>query len=897
MNWSALEAAEVLARLDSDPAGLSGQEAERRRAEQGPNELERAAGPGLLRLLWAQLGSSLIALLLVAAALSLVLGETADAIAILVIVILNAALGFSQDLRAERAMAALERLAVPTVRVRRDGAVRELASTELVPGDVVLLEEGARVPADARVLQSVDLHAQEAALTGESEPVGKTAEVLPGGEEALGDRRNCLFMGTIVARGHGEAVVTETGMGTELGRIAGMLRDVKREPTPLQRRLTVFGRRLAIGAIGLVALVFAVGVVGGQDPELVLLTALSLAVAAVPEGLPAVATLCLALGGRRLLAREALIRKLPAVESLGSVTVICSDKTGTLTQNRMAVTVLDVAGDRLELPDAASALPAGRGGLALAEEQPSLALLVAAAALCNDALLDEGGGDEAIGDPTEAAFVLAARSLGFSKPELERRYPRVGELAFDSERKRMTTVHRLGGEGPLEAVLGPAAGGRIALEKGGVESVLDSCTAAWTGAGVEPLDDGLRERIDEAHEELAAAGLRVLGFAFRVLDDGVPDEELETELVFVGMMGLMDPPRPEVREAVERCRAAGIRPVMITGDHPLTARVVAERVGIDASAGVATGPELARATDEELDELCERVAVHARVAPEHKLRIVEALRRRGQVVAMTGDGVNDAPALKKADVGVAMGVTGTDVSKEAGDVVLLDDNFATIVNAVEEGRVIHDNIAKFIRYTLTSNAGEIWVMLLGPFFGLPLALLPLQVLWINLVTDGLPGLALAMEPAEKGVMSRPPRPMSEAFLTRGLLTQVLWVSLLMAAVSLGVGIFQAAAGADEAHWRTLVFTVLTFSQLGNVLAMRSTRDSLFRIGLFSNPFLLGSVVLTVGLQLVLIYWPPLQQLFRLAPLPAADLALACLLSTAVFAAVELAKWRERQIGT
>jgi Ca2+-transporting ATPase len=717
--------------------------------------------------------------------------------------------------------------------------------------------------------------------------VGKSVAALPADTAALGDRSNCVFMGTLVTQGHGQALITDTGMGTELGRIAGMLHSVKRSPTPLQRRLGRFGRRLALAALALVGLVFAVGVAFGGDPRVVLLTAMSLAVAAVPEGLPAVATVCLALGGRRLLAREALIRKLPAVESLGSVTVICSDKTGTLTQNRMTVTVLDVAGERLELVRGA-APPPDRCWPVLCDEHRSQALMLIAGTLCNDAVLS--GEEEAVGDPTEAAFVLAAHRLGLSKPQLEKESPRVDEVSFDSDRRRMTTLHRVSGGSVAARAFGLEAGGLVALGKGGIGAVLDACTQAWTGERSEPLDEALRARILTAHEDLAGQGMRVLGFAYRTLNaDAADHDELERDLVFIGMMGLRDPPRPQVCEAVARCLGAGIRPVMITGDHPLTAGVIAAELGIDTAAGVASGAQLAAASDAELEVLCRTVSVFARVAPEQKLRIVEALQAQGEAVAMTGDGVNDAPALKKADIGVAMGITGTDVSKEAADMVLLDDDFTSIVNAVEEGRVIHDNVGKFIKYTLASNAGEIWVMLLGPFLGMPLALLPLQVLWVNLVTDGLPGLALSVEPGERGLMSRPPRRRSESFLAGGLIGYVGWVSVLMGVVALGTGWAYWRAGASTEHWRTMVFTVLTLSQLGHAMSVRSARDTLARVGLFSNPLLLGSVLLTFGLQLGLIYWEPLRRLFHLTSLSAADLGIAVAASTIVFLGTEGAK--------
>ena len=590
------------------------------------------------------------------------------------------------------------------------------------------------------------------------------------------------YMGTVVTYGHGQAVVTETGMNTELGHIARSLQTVEAEPTPLQKRLAQLGRTLALVAIGIVALVFVMGVLRGEDPRLMLMTALSLAVAVVPEGLPAVATVALALGARRMFKRKALIRKLPAVETLGSVTVICSDKTGTLTENRMTVTVLDVAGDRLDLtetlqkgqPFSESAVSddvvAMRQQVA---DNSSLALLLTGAGLCNDAELEldeRHDGFRAIGDPTEGALAVAAARLGLRKDRLQAILPRVAEVPFDSDRKRMTTVHRVASSATDEHA-GPVAtalrsimeldGDHIAFTKGAVDSILEACDYVWKDNEPIPIDDPWRQRIAQANEKLAATGMRVLGVAFRPLVEvptaGDP-ETVEQQLIFVGMLGMIDPPRPEVAQAVARCRSAGIRPVMITGDHPLTAQHIARQLTIAEDGQVLTGQELERLGADELQAVVESVSVYARVAPKHKLRLVQALQDKGHVVAMTGDGVNDAPALKQAHIGVAMGITGTDVSKEASQMVLLDDNFATIVNAVEEGRIVYDNIRKFVKYTMTSNAGEVWVMVLGPLLGMPLPLLPLQILWVNLVTDGLPGLALAVEKPERDTMQRPPYP-------------------------------------------------------------------------------------------------------------------------------------------
>ncbi len=740
--WHSMPSEEVVRRLRADAAaGLSSAEAARRLASFGPNAIVESAGRSPWRIFLDQLISAMMVLLLFAAAVSAYLGDVADAAAILAIVILNALLGFRQEYRAERAISALKKLTVPVVRSRRDDRIRDIPATELVPGDVVLLSEGNLVPADCRILESVNLGVREAALTGESEAVEKTADALTGDDLPVGDRRNMVFMGTLVAFGRGTALVTETGMSTELGSVARLIQEVRREPTPLQRRLGEFGRTLAVLSLALVAVVFSLGLLRGEDPKLLFLTAVSLAVAAVPEGLPAVATIALALGAQRMLRRNALLRRLPSVETLGTVTVICSDKTGTLTGNRMEVVHIEAGGGRF-----------GPGAAPPPDLPGEASLLLAAGALCNDATA------ETEGDPTESALVAAAARCGLGKKDLERALPRVREAPFDSARRRMTTVHRRGEDLPFL----PSDAPFLAFTKGAVEGLLPLSRHVWTEGRLEPLDKAWRERIEAAGDRMAQQGMRVLGLAWRPFDDlpppGTPAAAMERDMVFLGLAGLIDPARPGVQQAVRTCETAGIRPVMITGDHPLTALRIASDLGISAKGRVLTGRDLAGMSAEELAAHVEEVSVYARIAPEQKLSIVSALQRRGHVVAMTGDGVNDAPALKKADIGVAMGRAGTDVAKEAADMVLLDDNFATIVAAVEEGRVLYDNLRKFIQYLLMSNLGEILVMLLAPLLGMPLPLLPLQILWINLVTDGLPALALAVEPAEKDVMRRPPLP-------------------------------------------------------------------------------------------------------------------------------------------
>jgi Ca2+-transporting ATPase len=890
---------EIYTVLKSNPQdGLDSRDAEHRLDEYGPNELIDRGSKNPWLILLRQFSEFLVFILILAAIVSAALGEWVDAAVIMAIVVLNAILGFTQEHRAEQAMAALKKLAVPSVRVRRDGEIQELTSTALVPGDVVILEAGNVVPADGRIIENVNLKAQESALTGESEPVDKSLEIPSGKAPPLGDRLNMVYMGTNITYGRGQVIITETGMNTELGHIAEMIQNVEQELTPLQRRLAHLGRILAVVALVIVAIVVVLGWLRNEPLEELFLTGISMAVAAVPESLPAVVTIALALGSQRLLKRNALIRELPAVETLGSVTVICSDKTGTLTENRMTVTILDVAGNQCDI----ETLVDRKGVLLEADLSPetagdlnAMSVLVRAAALCNDAVLKENdeGVARAIGDPTEGALILAANKLGYKKSALDQQWPRVAEVPFTSERKRMTTVHKLSPDiaatdlpwGQFPYVL---------LSKGAVDSLLEVTDRVYVDNEMVTLDDNLRERILDSNAELAGEGQRVLGVAFRFWEDAsLPEDDdlLEVEQVFVGLIAMIDPPRPEVRQAVATAKAAGIRPIMITGDHPLTANRIARDLAITDDDLCLTGPDLAVMSPDELANQIDNVSVYARVSPEHKLNIFSALQEKGQITAMTGDGVNDAPALKRADIGIAMGITGTDVSKEASDMVLLDDNFATIVDAVEEGRVIYDNIRKFIKYTLSSNTGELFLMLIAPFLGMPLPLFPLQILWVNLVTDGLPGLALAVEPGESGAMRRKPYHPKESIFSRGVGTQIIWIGILMGAVSLAIGWFAFDDG--DLPWRTMVFTTLVLSQMGNALAMRSGRDSLFKIGVFSNRLMVGAVLLTVLLQMVIIYVPLFQGVFSTEPLTIEQLLICLGASAVVFVILELYKWGKR----
>ncbi len=852
--------------------GLDAAEAASRLARFGPNELIERDRKPTWRLFAEQFTNTMIVVLMIAALVTALIGDLKDTVVIMAIVFLNGIIGFIQEYRAERAMAALKQMTSPGARVLRDGQIDVITAGDLVPGDVVRLETGDIVAADLRLIEAIALRINEAALTGESEPASKTVAALPNVSDALlADQRNMAFKGTAVTYGRGTGIVTGTGMATALGRIADLLQEHSAGPTPLQRRLSTLGKRLGVAALIVCAIVFAAGVARGELVELMFLTAVSLAVAAIPEGLPAIVTISLALGAHRMARRRALARKLPAVETLGSVNVICSDKTGTLTQNRMLV-------ERVWTP-AAEYQVSGSGyepaGDIVGDTDPAtdpyLPRLARAAAACNDASLrapaHHGDPWTLAGDPTEGALLAFAGKLGVFRGEFESDHPRVAEVAFDSSRRRMSTLHR-DGDHIWVAV------------KGAVEAL-----APLAG----PEAEGIWASARDVAERHAANGYRVLAIAERTLD-AIPStvELAEERLSLLGIVAMADPPRPEVVDAVAAARGAGITPIMITGDHALTAVAIARRLDILAGdAKVMTGAELEEMDDAAFDRVVDEVAVYARTNPEQKLRIVKAWKSRGAVVAMTGDGVNDAPALKLADIGIAMGITGTEVSKEAADMVLADDNFATIVAAIEEGRRIYDNIRRFIRYLLTTNSAEIWVMFLAPFAGLPIPLLPIHILWINLVTDGPPALALGVEPVEPDTMRRPPRPQSESIFARGLWQHALWVGLLMGGVTLAIQAFSISVGW---HWQTMVFTTLAFLQLGHALAVRSERESTFRLGWRTNKPLLAAVAAIVVVQLAIIYVPPFQAIFETEALSPVELGVMLAASPAAFIGVEIEKW-------
>jgi Ca2+-transporting ATPase len=873
-DWYRLDVPAVLERLGTDASrGLSAEEAAKRLRERGPNELQAAAHISPWTVLAAQFKNVLVVVLIAAVVMSAVLGHTVEAAVIGAILLLSVLLGFIQEYRAERAIEALREMAAPTAKVMRDGTQKEIPARELVQGDLLFLGAGDRVPADSRVVEAVNLQSEEAALTGESLPVAKTAEALAG-DLGIGDRRNLVFAGTAVTYGRGKAVVVETAMDTELGQVARMVASVESGPTPLQRNLDRVGRALALAGLGVVAVVVGLGLARGQSFFDILLFGIALAVAVVPEALPAVVTISLALGVRRMVKRHALIRRLPAVETLGSVSVICSDKTGTLTKDEMTVRRIWVDRRMYEVTGAGYA-PEGE---IRPEPGRGVLWLLEAAVLASDARLVHGDAWEVKGDPTEGALIVAAAKAGLKKEDLEGRMPRVDEIPFTSESKRMTTIHE-------------TEKGTMAFSKGAPEVLLASCTRCLTDEGDVPLDQAGRERVLEVARELASEALRVLAVAGR---RHATHDNAEGELVLLGLVGMIDPPRPEAKEAIRTAESAGIKPIMITGDHPETAQAIARELGILKEGRVVTGAELEAMSDEELEREVERIEVYARVSPAHKLRVVTALQAQGHSVAMTGDGVNDAPALKKADIGIAMGITGTDVTKEAAAMTLTDDNFASIVAAVEEGREVFENIKKYLMFLLSSNIGEIGLMTAASLAGLPLPLSAVQILYVNLATDGLPALALAVDPPEPDLMKRPPRDPRTGIFTRPVVTLMLIGGVWAALANLALFAWALESGRSQEEDMALTFVTLVGIQFVNAYNYRSDhRSALSRP--FTNRWLNLAVAWELGLLALVVSLPFLRGVFvGGVGLTVQDWLLAAGVSLTILPVIEAGKWMVRR---
>jgi len=885
--WHALPVAETFARLDSSPQGLSGAEAQRRLTIHGANELQAAPRASAWSLLAAQFRNVLIVILLAATALSAFLGHAVEAIAITVIVLFAVLLGFVQEYRAERAIEALRRMATPRATVLRDGRETEVDAREIVPGDLLLLATGDRIAADARLLQAVNLQTLEAALTGESVPADKVVDPLAAADLPLGDRRNMVYAGTAATRGRGRAVVVATGMATEFGRIAGLLETVEPGRTPLQVNLDRLGHLLTRAALGVVTIIVVLGLVRGQSFVEMLVFGIALAVAVVPEALPAVVTISLALGVQRLVKRRALMRRLQAVETLGSTSVICSDKTGTLTRDEMTARRLYVAGRVIDVegvgyaPQGGFTFDGAPLDLAAASAQ-SLRDLLAAAVLASDAQLieDEGGQWHIRGDPTEGALLVAAAKAGLSLADLEQRLPRRDEIPFASETKRMTTLHQRPGVG------------LVAYSKGGPEVILASCIALRSDRGDVPLDEAQRRKILDAAHRFAGEALRVLAVARK---DNAQRADAECGMTFLGLVGMIDPPRAEARAAIARCGEAGIRVVMITGDHPLTAAAVARELGIADGGRVVTGAKLEAMDANELSRAAESVSVFARVSPAHKLHLVEALQRRGHVVAMTGDGVNDAPALKRADIGVAMGITGTDVANEAAAMTLTDDNFASIVAAVEEGRGIFGNIRKYLMYLLSSNIGEIGLMAGAALAGLPLPLSAVQILYVNLATDGLPALALAIDPPEPDLMRRPPRDPRAGIFTRPAVLLMAAGGIWSTLANLALFVWALASGRSLVEAMTMTFVSLVLIQFIKAYNFRSDRISVLHRP-FANRWLNLAVGWELALLALIVYLPVLHEPFGTYALPLADWAIVIAVALTILPVLEAVKWWQRRRG-
>jgi len=839
------EIKDVFKELASSEKGLSSSKAEERIHKYGFNELKAEEGVHPLKILLEQFYSPLVWILLAALGISIFLHETVDAIIIAIIVVVNAVLGFFQEYRAERAIKELKKLSSLKAKVLRDGKIIKVDNKYLVPGDVIVLETGDKIPADARLFEVYDLETQEASLTGESLPVTKYLKVLAE-KTPLAERNNMIYSSTIISKGKGKAVVVKTGMESEVGKIATLIKETKSEATPLQKKLSRLGRGLTIAVLIVAVVVFAAGLLGGNSVSVMFLTAVALAVAAIPEGLPAIITISLAIGVQRMVKRNALVRKLPSVETLGSVNVICSDKTGTLTHNEMTVKKIWTSDMTYEVGGSGYE---AKGNFSidkkLANPEP-LGMILKCGSLCNDTSFeDKKNGREVLGDPTEAALLIAAEKAGFSKDKLNQSQKRIDEIPFSSERKMMTTIHK-------------TANGLVSYTKGAPDLILENCNRILLGGKIIRLDREMKKKILSANEKFAKEALRVLGFAYK--DNNVKKENAEKEMVFIGLQAMIDPPREEVKEAIKKCHEAGIRVIMITGDQLSTAESIAKELGIKGKA--ISGEEMENIAH--LESEIENIGIFARVDPAHKLTIIDILKKNGYVVAMTGDGVNDAPALKKADIGIAMGITGTDVAKEASDMILTDDNFSSIVSAVEEGRGIFDNIRKFVNYLLSSNLGEILLILLASLFGLPLPLTAIQILWINLVTDGLPAVALGVDPYSKGIMTQKPRPAKENLISKRIGSNIIIIGTFIGVATLIL--FWLYRNSPLIKAQTVAFTALVVFEIVRLQMIRSE----YKLGIFSNKYLVVAVIGSLLLQFVVVYVPFLGGVFKTVPLDLID---------------------------
>ncbi len=878
-SWHKLTESAVYEQLASSLEGLTNQEAAKRLEEIGPNEIQAAKRISAWEILLEQFKNILILILLGATAISLVLGHGVESIVITVIVLFAVLLGFIQEYRAERAIEALRKMAAPTATVLRDGNEIKIPARELVPGDVIIVHTGDRIPADSRLLEAINLQVEEAALTGESVPVEKLVVPLFGNDLPVGDRKNMIYAGTAATYGRGKALVVATGMQTEFGKIAQLLQTVESGKTPLQHNLDKVGTALARAAFVVVAIIVALGLLRGQPFIEMLIFGIALAVAVVPEALPAVVTISLAIGVQKMVKRNALIRRLPAVETLGSTSVICSDKTGTLTKDEMTVRRIYTGGEMFTVSGAGYE-PSGAFSHNGGSEQPTAELnaLLTAAVLASDVkLVQEGDTWNIKGDPTEGALVVAAAKAGLQKLDLDAKFPRLHEIPFTSETKRMTTLHKMNGKVK-------------AFAKGAPEVVLKDCSWLMTANGSVLLNGAMKEDLLEVAGEMASEALRVLAIASK---PNTTLEEAQTGMTFLGLAGMIDPPRSEVKSAIALCEQAGIRPVMITGDHPVTAQAVARELGLLKTGRVVTGAELEEISDEQFEREVETIDVYARVSPAHKLRVVTALQANGHIVAMTGDGVNDAPALKKADIGVAMGITGTDVTKEAADMTLTDDNFASIVAAVEEGRGVFGNIKKYLMYLLSSNIGEIGLMAGSALLGLPLPLTAVQILYVNLATDGLPALALAVDPAEKDLMKRKPRNPRSGIFTRPVISLMLAGGIWSTLINLGLFIWARNSGRSQAEAMTMTFVSLVLIQFFKAYNFRSDRNSVFHKP-FANKWLNTAILWEVALLVVIIYVPFLHDAFGTYYLPLMDWLIILGLAITIMPVLELVKWMERK---